>query len=260
MSRPIERKTPRWFTWTVSGVVLCAAILWMLEWSDAGKGREGNGLRNPAGAAGPVSKGPDGESARNSRMQTQPDVASPADVQVDGSSRKAAEPKKLPLRAESYKAIPPDNRRSIPPEAHNLIQPPGDEQARLAWVEGLLSNYKASTAVAEVVSEGGSQDGLAGAGGALQEDTVLLSQTNMAAVPPASTRSVAAAINNYDPDYPNLELLRKALSPDQPQNIRLQALYLLEDLAPNEAARYLQDKDEAVRLEAARILKIYPPQ
>ena len=260
MSRPIDRKTPRWFTWTVSGVVLCGALLWMLAWSDAGKGRGENGLRKPAGGAGPVSKCPDGESAGKSRLQPQVYVTSPGDVQVDGSSRKAVEPKKLPLRAESYKAIAPDNRRSMPPAATNLIQPPGDEQARLAWVEGLLSNYKASTAVAEVVSEGGSQDGLAGTGGALQADTVLLSQTNMAAVPPASSRSVAAAIHNYDPDYPNLELLRQALSPDQPQNIRLQALYLLEDLAPNEAARYLQDKDEAVRLEAARILKIYPPQ
>lgn len=60
-----------------------------------------------------------------------------------------------------------------------------------------------------------------------------------------------------DPELQANQLLA-ALAENNPVDVRLQAIYLLADVAPDQVEKFLDDKEDIIRCEAERIVGILP--
>ena len=149
-----------------------------------------------------------------------------------------------------------------------LLPSPEDVLARKA--KSILQNYKDRKVEAVIISEEVVGDDYETKPGeqSLKNDTGLdsantgehtVTVTNFTDV--ASTVEMLANQNTSDKAVDSesqTNQLLAALAENNPVDVRLQAIYLLADVAPDQVEKFLDDKEDVIRCEAERIVGILP--
>lgn len=140
------------------------------------------------------------------------------------------------------------------PEAYGqngeLLPSPEDVLVRKA--QSILENYKDRKAEGVIISEevvGENQSGTA--------DTESPAEV-VAGVATVETLAEQSTSDNAADVKPQTDRLLAALAEGNPADVRLQAIYLLADVAPDQVKKFLNDKDDLVRCEAERIVGVLP--
>jgi hypothetical protein len=158
------------------------------------------------------------------------------------------------------------------PEVHgqNGQLLPSPEKVLASKAKSILENYKDRNAEGVITSEeeeGDDYETKPGEQG-LKDDTGLDSantgehtETVTTFTDVASTVEMLAeqstSDNPADAKSRTAQLLA-ALADGNPVDVRLQAIYLLADVAPDEVGKFLNDKEDIIRCEAERIVGIIP--
>jgi hypothetical protein len=132
---------------------------------------------------------------------------------------------------------------------------PSPEKVLASKAKSILENYKDRNAEGVIISEevvGENQSGSADTESFVEvvtsvEGTVamLAEQSTSDTDNPADTKS-------------QTDRLLAALADSNPVDVRLQAIYLLADVAPDQTKKFLNDKEDVIRCEAERIAGILP--
>jgi hypothetical protein len=136
-------------------------------------------------------------------------------------------------------------------------QPDAPEIPR-ALTTTILRNYAASTVAAEILPRHWSSRRAPGTRvGVDPQHRRPVSSTEGGCQDGSAGEDAGDPLIDYDPERPDIDRIRRALAPDQPRHVRLEAIYLLEAISIGEVTRYVNDEDEALRLEAARIVETH---
>jgi hypothetical protein len=131
---------------------------------------------------------------------------------------------------------------------------PSPEKVLASKAQSILENYKDRNAKGVIISEeveGETQSG--------PSDT----ESPAEVVTGVETVEMLAEQSTSDTDNPadtksQTDRLLAALADSNPVDVRLQAIYLLADVAPDQTKKFLNDKEDLIRCEAERIAGILP--
>jgi hypothetical protein len=131
---------------------------------------------------------------------------------------------------------------------------PSPEKVLASKAKSILENYKDRNAEGVIISEelvGENQSG--------PSDT----ESSVEVVTSVETVEMLAEQSTSDTDNPSdtksrTDRLLAALADSNPVDVRLQAIYLLADVAPDQTKKFLNDKEDVIRCEAERIAGILP--
>jgi hypothetical protein len=132
-----------------------------------------------------------------------------------------------------------------------LLPSPEDVLARKA--QSILENYKDRKAEGVIISE--EVVGEAQSGSAVDIES---SVEIVIGVETVETLAEQNTSDNAADAKPQTDRLLAALAEGNPADVRLQAIYLLADVAPDQVRKFLNDKDDLVRCEAERIVGVLP--
>jgi hypothetical protein len=127
-----------------------------------------------------------------------------------------------------------------------------------------LENYKDRNTEGVIISEEEEIDSSETAsGGNSLNDGVGLDTTGSVAVVTGTGTTVEMLAEQSTSDNPadtksQIDRLLAALADSNPVDVRLEAIYLLADVAPDQAKKFLDDKEDVIRCEAERIAGIIP--
>jgi len=130
---------------------------------------------------------------------------------------------------------------------------PSPEKVLASKAKSILENYKDRNAEGVIISEevvGENQSGSADTESSVEVVTGVEGTVAMLAEQSASDDAADAKSQT--------DRLLAALADDNPVDVRLQAIYLLGDVAPDQAKKFLNDKEDVIRCEAERIAGILP--
>jgi len=156
------------------------------------------------------------------------------------------------------------------PEVHgqNGELLPSPEKVLASKAKSILENYKNRNAEGVIISEEEEIDGSETSSGQSSNDGVGSDSADMTG--PATvvadtgiTVESLAEQSTSDSDNPadtksQTDRLLAALAEGNPVDVRLQAIYLLADIAPDQTKKFLNDKEDVIRCEAERIAGIIP--
>lgn len=152
------------------------------------------------------------------------------------------------------------------PEVHgqNGQLLPSPEKVLASKAKSILENYKDRNTEGVIISEEEEIDSSETAsGGNSLNDGVGLDTTGSVAVVTGTGTTVEMLAEQSTSDNPadtksQIDRLLAALADSNPVDVRLEAIYLLADVAPDQAKKFLDDKEDVIRCEAERIAGIIP--
>jgi len=147
---------------------------------------------------------------------------------------------------------------------------PSPEKVLASKAKSILENYKDRNAEGVIVSEEivGDDSEAMSSEQSLKDNTGLDSANTgehteavTTSTDVASTVEMLAEQNTSDnaaDTKAQTDRLLAALAEGNPVDVRLEAIYLLADVAPDQAKKFLNDKEDVIRCEAERIVGILP--
>jgi hypothetical protein len=157
------------------------------------------------------------------------------------------------------------------PEVHgqNGQLLPSPEKVLASKAKSILENYKDRNVEGIIISEEEEIDGPEMSGGQSSKDVVSSDSADMTAPAPVVAGATVITVESLAEQHASgtdtpadtksqTDRLLAALAEGNPVDVRLQAIYLLEDVAPDQVKKFLNDKEDLVRCEAERIAGIIP--
>jgi hypothetical protein len=130
---------------------------------------------------------------------------------------------------------------------------PSPEKVLASKAQSILENYKDRNAEGVIISEEVVGENQAGSADTELSVEVVTSVEGTVAMLAEQSASDDAADAKSQTDR-----LLAALADSNPVDVRLQAIYLLADVAPDQTKKFLNDKEDIIRCEAERIAGILP--
>lgn len=178
-------------------------------------------------------------------------------------------PRGYKLTTATFGLLPKDTRSTDTKQAYlemsavrqngrepQAMDPALDEIYQERKREAIRKYYSARTAQAEVVEVAAKQNWPA-------QDPERLTAASPRLSPEQKSEQVLmeslSELSLLDPNGADtLKTYREMLKPDNPEGVRVQALYLLHEVAPGEVVNYLNDPNDMIRFECLRLLGHYP--
>ena len=143
---------------------------------------------------------------------------------------------------------------------------PSPEKVLASKAKSILENYKDRNAEGVIISEEVVDGSETTSNGNSSNDGVgpdSADMTGPATVVTGTATTVEMLANQNTSDNPadtksQTDRLLAALADGNPVDVRLQAIYLLADVAPDQVEKFLNDKEDVIRCEAERIVGILP--
>jgi hypothetical protein len=144
---------------------------------------------------------------------------------------------------------------------------PSPEKVLASKAKSILQNHKDRNAEGVIISEEVVGDDSTSGGQSLNDGVGPASadMTGPAAVVTGTGTTVESLAEQSTSDTDNpadtkaqTDRLLAALAEGNPVDVRLEAIYLLADVAPDQAKKFLNDKEDVIRCEAERIAGIIP--
>jgi|GEM_PF-3389191 len=129
---------------------------------------------------------------------------------------------------------------------------PSPEKVLASKAQSILENYKDRNAKGVILSEEVVGETQSGPSDTESPAEVVTGVETVEMLAEQSTSDDAADVKS------RTDRLLAALADDNPVDVRLQAIYLLADAAPDQVKKFLNDKEDVVRCEAERIVGILP--
>jgi hypothetical protein len=142
---------------------------------------------------------------------------------------------------------------------------PSPEKVLARKAQSILENYKDRKAEGVIISEEVVGDDSTSSGHSLNDgvgpDSADMTGFTTKVTDTESTVETLAEQNTSDDAADaksQTDRLLAALADGNPVDVRLQAIYLLADVAPDQVKKFLDDKEDIIRCEAERIVGILP--
>lgn len=252
--------------------------------------RPGRPLSEPVAFANPATKIGISSSKDLPVAQDKPNLNLPVDQKAEAmftsegkSGLPVSQKDKSIAPAGATDEVKPDSIESNPPDIDIIAMSylnnpevygqngqllPSPEKVLASKAKSILENYKDRNAEGIIISEEEEIDSSEMSSGQSSNDGVGSDSADMAGPAAVVADTVitveslaeqhASASDNPADTKSQTDRLLAALAEGNPVDVRLQAIYLLEDVAPDQVKKFLNDKEDLVRSEAERIVGIIP--